>query len=71
MNVGAAVGLAAAVGGVKYEQKQVLIVSWQAEIIEQLWTQQNWLMTTSERENRMMNGVSEEIQNKFFKEVLG
>ena len=35
-----------------------------------LKTQQNGLTTTMERKNRMMMGVSKEMQNKFLKEVL-
>ena len=40
------------------------------EIIEHMKMQQNGLTMTLERKNRMTKGVSEEIRNKFFKEVL-
>ena len=38
--------------------------------IEHFKTQQNGLMTTMERNSRMMKGHSEEIPNKFLQEVL-
>ena len=38
--------------------------------MEYIKTQQNGLMTTTERKNRMMKGASEKLLNKFFKEVM-
>ena len=40
------------------------------EAIEYLKTQQSGLMTTMEHKNMLLKGVSEDIQNRFGREVL-